>query len=201
MSSSITVYVVSFDQLARVRGSGDRALVNSVVASSEYLFSQVDAMNDNPDPDDDPIPTCREALTRFVNGDDLGKVPRSHGYVYGYALEGLCSYLGEALEPISSISRSGAWIETIDRFLVELEVPLSLTDLVFGGSPIPIPEPNDCPAIGRWSPEQVARALRPLRGVLVEEPEDDPGSTLLLVRGWVEAAAGQPGSGLVGFLS
>jgi len=61
------------------------------------------------------------------------------------------------------------WVEEIDQFLAEVEVPLSLTDLVFGGSPIPIPEPDDSPSIGRWSPEQIARALEPLRGSLLSK--------------------------------
>jgi hypothetical protein len=202
---SLTVYAVPLDELARVPGSRDRALIDAVVAESEYSFSQVDEMAERFDEEEDGeenrVPTCRVALTRLVEGEDLGDVPGHHGYVYGYVLEGVCSHLGEEMENVSAISGSSRWMDGIDRLLAEVEVPLSLVDLVYGGSPIRIPEPDDYPAIGRWSPEQVERALGPLRGVYAEPSKGDEWDTVLQIRRWVEFAAARPGHGIVGFLS
>src|SRR5947209_7238600 len=204
MSTTLTVYVVPLDQLARVPGSGDRDLADTMGIESPAWFARIDELADpdpDPDEDDQTVPTCLEALRRIVEGVARGSVPGHHGYVYGYAIEALCGHLGEELENVASISGSSDWVDEIDRFLGEVEVPLSLTDLVFGGSPVPIPEPDDCPAIGWWSPEQIARAVGPLRNVYVGDPNDDPGWTVLQIRRWVEQAAGRPGHALVGFLS
>jgi hypothetical protein len=202
MSYTLTAYAVSLDRLASVRGSRDRALVDAVLERFDYSFSQIDE-DDDEDEDDgmEARPTCREALSRFVDGDDLGDVPGCYGYVYGYVFEGICDHVGESLEEFWSIAGVDVWMEKIDQFLKEANVPLRLLELVYSGCPIPIPDPEERPGIGHWSAEQVARALGPLRGLPIDDPKNDIERDILQIRRWVEFAWTRPGHAIIGFLA
>ncbi|WP_435008431.1 DUF7691 family protein [Tundrisphaera lichenicola] len=201
MSTSISVYAVPLDQLTRVLGSRDRPLADAVAGKMSGWFARIDKLADpDPDPDEPPVPTCSEALHRIIEG-DLADVPGFHGYVYGYAFEALCAYLGEELEGISAIAGSSEWIETIDRWLDEAGVPLRLQDLVFGPGPVILPEPDDYPMIGHWPPEVIARSLGPIREVDLEGADFETDGTVRQIRDWVEFAAARPGTGLIGCLS
>ena len=73
---------------------------------------------------------------------------------------------------------------------------------VFRGSPVPIPDPDDGPAIGHWTADEAAGVAAALRAA-APVPSTDRGlvDTMALVRAWTEAAVARPGFGLVGFLS
>jgi hypothetical protein len=193
MSSAFTVYLVPFDQLKRVPGSKDQGLIEAIAESHEYFYSSIDELAE-----DDDVPTCREALEQIVNGEPLAE---HLGYLYGYALEAICSHLGEELEGVSAISRASGWIEPVDAFLKDKGVPVTLTDLVFGRGPIDLPTPDDHPYIGCWPPEAITEAWRAIQGAEVTGLGLSTAETLRLIGTWLESAARTPGTGLMGVLS
>ncbi len=121
------------------------------------------------------------------------------GYVYGYALEAICAYLGRELPNVTGICGASAWFEKVDAVLRGNGLPVGLTDLVYGDCPVAIPPPDDCPCIGSWPPQAVAGALAAIRGVDPGGLGHEMAEAVGQVRAWLEAAG--PGEGLVGFLS
>jgi len=194
MSSTFSVYAVSFDRLRRVPGSRDRALIEAIATTHEDFFAQIDELADS----EEEVPTCREALEQLVEGSPLA----DHlGHLYGYALEAVCAHLGRELDGVPAISGASGWIDPVDAFLREKGVPITLTDLVFGASPVDLPTPDDHPYIGSWPPESIPTALAAIRGVDTAGLDFETAETVDLIRGWLEAAASEPGAGLVGVLS
>lgn len=192
MSSSINVYAVPIERLEQAVGSGDRSLVDAIVRDQEFFLSTID------DIDDEAETTCAQAVSDLIAGAPSEDVP---GYLYGYALEAICAQLGQELTNICPIAKATRWIECVDAVLERNRVPERLTDLVFGGSPVPIPEPDDCPCIGRWSASQVTEALAVLRSLDGSDLDPEMAQTFDSIRAWLEAAAQTPGAAVVGFLS
>jgi hypothetical protein len=203
MSRMLSVFAVNVEELAAVIGSGDLQLVQKVALRAVNWFADIDELVDPDDEDDEmPTPTCLQALTQLIEGVDPKAVPVPFRYVYGYVFQALCRHFGEELDGICPIAGSSwDWAEGIDRFLTEAAVPLRLTDLIFSGCPVPIPETYDEPMIGWLSPEKIAQGLEPLRSLLLTNKDNDPESTAIQFRQWVERAAARPGYSLVSFLS
>jgi len=192
VSSAINVYAVAVDQLRRAFGSRDQKLIAAIVTSHKHFLSTID------DIDDEAEMSCAQALAELVNGTQ----PKDGaGYLYGYALEALCGHLGEELPNICPIAGASAWIEEMDRLLASRRVPLQLMQLVFGGSPVPIPEPDDAPCIGVWRADELPAAAAAFRALDPSGLDHDMTETLAQFRGWVEAALRTPGRSIIGFLS
>jgi hypothetical protein len=84
------------------------------------------------------------------------------GFVYGYALEFICRHLGEFLPNGEWSAMRAEWAETADRALEASgvgEKALRLRRLMSRGSPVPLPEIEDFPAIGYLRLEEVQAAL------------------------------------------
>ncbi len=194
MSSTLNIYAVAFDRLKQVPGSGDRRLAEAIGADLEYFLSQVDELRD----EEEPAPSCREAVAQILEGAPLAP---HLGYLYGYALEAICAHLGRELPNVPAISRASAWIDGVDEFLRGNGVPVRLSGLVYGGCPVDIPPPDDYPCIGSWPPPVIPGALAAIRRVGLAGVGYDTAETITRVRGWLEAAAADPGVGLIGFLS
>lgn len=192
MSSAITVYAVSLDRLKQLIGSRDLAVIDAVMSNRKDFLATVD------DIDDEAEMTCAQALAELINDSPDKDGP---GYLYGYALEALCAYAGAELPNICPIARGSEWIEAIDALLERHQAPVQLSDLVYGGSPVPIPEPDDYPFIGRWPADKIPATLAAVHAMDVTQLDQDTAETLGQIRGWLEAAAGKPGSSIVGFLS
>jgi hypothetical protein len=193
MSSTLSVYVISFDRLKKVRGSRNRGLVEGIGAELEYFLSQVDELRD----EDEDVPTCRDAVAQIMERAPLA----THlGYLYGYALEAICAHLGRELPGVSSISRAAAWIDVVDELLEGKGIPIGLSTLVFGVCPVDIPTPDDHPSIGSWPPHVIPGALEAIRRADLAGSDDETTETIAQIRGWLEAA-GDPEEGLMGFLS
>ena len=88
VSSTLTVYAVSFDRLRRVPDSRDPGLAEAIGTEFGYFLSRIDELKKD---EDEEVPTCREAVGQIIAGATLS--PRL-GYLYGYALEAICAYLG-----------------------------------------------------------------------------------------------------------
>ena len=80
-------------------------------------------------------------------------------------------------------------------------LPLRLSTLVYGGSPIHIPEPDDYPCIGCWSADNVAAALKAFESLDTSALDPGIAETLAQMHGWLKEAAKSQGTALMGFLS
>lgn len=191
MSTAINVYALPLGTLQQAVGSGDSSLLDAIMEEQAEFLESIDAI------DEDAEATCADALAELVHGEVSEDVP---GYLYGYALQALCAHLGETLPNICPIAGASEWIGKVDGVLEGMGIPLRLSMLVQGGSPVAIPEPEDYPFIGMWQAEGIAAALAGFRGLAMGSLESEMAETLGQLRGWVEAAAGTRGSSLIGFL-
>jgi hypothetical protein len=205
MSTSVYVYSVDADRLRAVPGSKDKELL---AASSrlEGYFKTIDKIAEHLDEDEDHPVSCAAAYRHIVNGEPYAK---GFGYVYGYAYEGLCMALGTETESSwTQIARSWDWFKEIDAALATLGIKLNLTDLLCRGPLINIPTPDDFPALGWWTAEDVASAviaftlfdLNPLQGRTMKEVER-VSDAIEDIRSWIAIAADRQGNYLIGVQS
>ena len=192
MSSAISVYAVPLSRLKYVVGSGDRAVIDATIADYKAFLTGIDTI------DGEAEMTSADAVADLVNGVATENGP---GYLYGYALEALCGHIGKELPNICPIARASGWIRETDAALEGKGVPVRIGTLVFGGSPVPIPEPDDAPCIGAWPASVIPAALEAFRSLDLTDVDDEMAETFAQVRGWLEAAAQRPGVSIIGFLS
>lgn len=192
MSSALHVYAVSIEELHKALGSGDEELIAQILECQEDFLQTIDEI------DDEAEFSCAEAVGELIRGELNEDAPR---YFYGYALEAICFQLGDELPNICPISRASTWIEEVDVLLKHFGIPVRLLQLIHGGSPVRIPEPDDYPYIGSWTSAEVTAAKAAFAGYDSTDIRPDMEATLQQIRGWVEAAAKRPGNAVVGFLS
>lgn len=192
MSSAINVYAVSVQRLEQILGSRDRALIDAIVARTADFLASIDEI------DDEAELTCADAVADLINGETSEDAP---GYLYGYALEAICAHVGVELPNICPIVRATDWIEEVDAILDRKGIPIRLERLVFGGSPVPIPEPDDYPAIGHWPAADITGALAAFVAIDVSDIAADMAETIAQVRDWLKRAAKIEDASIVGFLS
>src|SRR5690242_17166709 len=125
VSSAINLYAVSVERLKQVIGSRDQGLIDAIVAEHADFLSSVD------DIDGEAEMTCADAVAELINGTPSKDGP---GYLYGCALEAICSQLGEALPNICPIAGASGWIDEVDAILKSNRVPVRLSKLVYAGS-------------------------------------------------------------------
>ena len=183
MGTTLTPIAVELDRLKAVCGSGDRGLLNSVVKAFKRDFGQFDEMGEDLDDwgEDDDAPagnsiTMKEALGHLVMG--KGYNPRA-GFMYGYALMFICRHIGAALPNGHWCSVSGwSWFPDVDKALEDLGVPEGVLrvqgPLTRRGSPVPIPEIEDFPAIGYLRQDEVRLAAGELDEGKVKSVEPEP---------------------------
>jgi len=151
MGHEITPYLVDEPTIAAFFGSKDERLIADVLAAfpdevskNEQSFATQIAAG---------APTLEGALRAMANR-ETSRDPMPHAFQYGYALELLCRHLGTRImddehpELAASIRVNPRGL----RMTKELEWFLSLTH-----PPIPIPKPEDFPAVGFLSRNQAAR--------------------------------------------
>ena len=192
MSSGINVYAVTLERLKQVVGSRDQAAIDAIVKGHEDFLSSID------DIDEEAELTCADAVAELINGDLSEDAP---GYLYGYAVEAICSHVGEELPNVCPIAGASDWIEEVDALLEDKGIPVRLNGLVYGGSPVSIPEPDDYPFIGKWTTDELASAKTAFESADLTNVDPEMAETLQQMRGWIEAAAKKPGVSIVGFLS
>jgi hypothetical protein len=192
MSVGLNVYAVSLERLKQIVGSRDQAMIDAIVEGHEDFLSSID------DICKDAELTCVDVVAELING-ELSE--NTLCYLYGYAFEAICSHVAEELPNICPISGASDWIEEVDALLEGKDIPIRLNELVFGGSPVPIPEPDDYPSIGKWTAAELAAARVAFEATDLTDVEPDMAETLQQIRDWVAVASKKPGAAVVGFLS
>jgi hypothetical protein len=200
MSYGLTVYVVSLPKLRALPGSRDRKLIKRAQASS-FVADQIDEMVQRHNEDSDEEGQIRvsfaDAVAQLVTREVPPDVPHYAGFVYGYAFEAICAGLGDVLD---NDSVPGLDFDELDEFLKSNGVPLEVLELTCGGAPIEVPPADDWPSIGWWSPEQIAKATRPLSELDLEDAEDEISECVEQIRAWVAEARRRKDACLVGFV-
>ena len=192
MSWGVNVYAVLLERLGQIVGSRDRKIAGAIIDAQEDFLSSIDEI------DAEAEMTCADAVGELVNGEVSEDGP---GYLYGYALEAICAQAGRELPNISAIAGASDWIEEVDAVLKSRGVPVRLSQLVYGGSPVLIPEPDDYPFIGTWPAAAIPGALAAFEAADLGGLDEEMVETLEQMRGWLEEAAKNQGESLVGFLS
>ncbi len=192
MSSTITVFAVSLERIKQAVGSQDESLLAQIVTEQDYYLKNTDSI------DGDCDFKCEDALADIIHGrvtEDMA------GYLYGYAFGIICRQLGVELDNIPGIARAATWIERIDASLQEIFSPIQLSDFLYTGCPISIPEPDDYPFIGHLPATRIAAILGELSTLDLTGLESNAAEILGQMTAWLKTANTTPGASLVGFLS
>ncbi len=206
MSTAVYVYSVSVDRLRAAPGSRDQALLAAVPRLNGFFETIDEIAEDLDDDEEERPPRCAVAYRQIVNGEPCAA---DFGYVYGYAYEGLCMALGAETERSwTQIARSRDWFKEIDAALAALRIELKITDLLGRGPLIPIPEPDDFPALGWWTADEVAAAAVAFKAIDLNRLDAETEKTVKRVsdaiediRSWIAVASGRPGDWLIGVQS
>jgi hypothetical protein len=200
MSYSLTVYAVPMPKLLAVSGSRDVELIEQAQACS-FVADQIDEMiarhNEDSDEEGQITISFADAAAQLVNGEVPPDAPHFAGFVYGYAFEWICAALGQCLD---NDHVPGLHFEKVDEFLEKGRVGLRLLDLTCAGTPLDFPEPDDWPSIGWWSPEQIAKAVRPLAELPLDGAKVSIARCVEQIRAWVAEALEIEDAGLIGFV-
>ena len=197
MGYGLSIYCAPPEQLQRIVGSRDEALMNEVLSEMADWLTDYDRQMGAPDtdPDADPDISHADAVREIFTG-DFTNVPRTSRY--GWAMEVILAFFGERLSYDGFIPVDTEWYQTLDETLDEHGVAdVRFTKLIWQ-SPFKIPEPDDWPCIGHWTESDIAAAAEAMPRVLAKV-EDDIHTAFATALGWCEQARKQPGHMLVGF--
>jgi hypothetical protein len=187
MAITLTVYSVPWDELRGIPGSRQRKLV----AEIEREYGPRHSLDEMFLKAESPW-TLGEAVRQIVNGATLDP---GWGTAYAYAVEAICWSLGTMFEGQLSMRERQA----IDRFLKPLSCPVRLCDLGSRGSPLPIPDPGNPPAVGYWTPEEVLQAGPFFEDLSLEGAGQPIIRGMKKINRWLDEAFDHDGDGLVGF--
>jgi hypothetical protein len=206
MSTAVYVYSVPVDRLRAAPGSKDKKLL-AAARKLKGFFETIDEIaEDLEEEEEEKPPKCAAAYRQIVNGEPYAE---DFGYVYGYAYEGLCTALGAAIDPSwTQVAGSYDWFQEIDKALAALRIKLKVTDLLYRGPMIDIPRPDDWPALGWWTADEVAAAATVFDALDFGTPDRKTKKVVQRVadaigdiRSWIAVAAGRPGEWLIGVQS
>ncbi|MDR0392062.1 MAG: hypothetical protein LBH59_09155 [Planctomycetaceae bacterium] len=126
MSYTVSPYIVSIEELSKAIGSKDRnltiAILKKMTAQSDVPFKEndFDVIAPKDDDDWDTLPAVKALMYGDLNNEKIS------GSQYGYALEEICSQLGERefIESLESVHFSGdfdsywQWLSNTDKPLI-----------------------------------------------------------------------------------
>lgn len=108
---------------------------------------------------DDEFGPTRQSLRELFFAEPL---TGAEGHVYGYSLKALCETFGGHLDNGHWYPFGSGWLDTVGAALAEVGVRFDPNDLIYSGSPVPLPVIDDFPVIGhmvRAEMKPVAEAL------------------------------------------
>ncbi|MFO0925830.1 MAG: hypothetical protein U0736_02190 [Gemmataceae bacterium] len=196
----IDVYSVPLKELLELPGSGGHQDLLETIRNEcwfvEELDDHIEEHNADLDEDDEArLPfTFVEAVAQIISGAPLHP---AGGSIYGAAFEALCWGIGTTLCYVENHFNNS--IAELDAFLLRGGVPLRFWDLHYAGPLLPIPEPVDLPAMGWWSPDQIARAASRLQAIALDTESSGLVNDVRELQNWLAEASGQGGDCIVGF--
>jgi hypothetical protein len=195
---SIEVYSLALLDLLALPGSGEREDLIEFIRNECWLSDVVDPLIDEEyfgaDDSEREVASLADAVAQIIDGKEL----LGPAFVYGYAYEAMCWALGDTIlspsdEPLNLP------IQSLDGSLRYWGFPLRLHDLCYAGCPLALPEPEDYPFMGWWSPEQIALGMGAV-DLLRFEGEEEEVADVLRIRDWLAGASALVGHCLVGFV-
>lgn len=176
MPSAIVPLLVDIKELKKVFGSKDSKLLREIVRTNEIDDEDTDPDDneeDEQDEDDDDfgidaidaLPSSKDALSHIIMGDPWA---RGIGSKYGYMFLEICQHLGERLEAANWGETRAEYVMEFDKVLKKLNVPeyvISMSGVVCGGGPFPLPPRSDAPTFGVMTSAKAAKAAKALAAV------------------------------------
>ena len=188
MSYGVMAYAVDIDTLTALCGSGDKPTRRAVCGRFRADISRSNDWFDLSSERD--APNIFTAIEHLIVGDDK----TLDGYLYGYGFKYIVQFAGRMLDNGPFYPCPSTYLDdTVDPAIRATGAKLSMSDLIFGGAPVTFPRPDDFPAIGHWTADEVAAAEAPLRAA-----GDDVTEEVRTVTEWVAYAKGRS-QGIVGF--
>ena len=196
MSSTLTGYAVDFERLRSIYGGNDERLLDKILVQRRRDLREM-----NEDVFADEIRDGRLTLQQALGDIFAGKITdRKSGAQYHYALEQVCQTVGTWFAPSVLSGIAGGWMfETFGPVLEtkwKLKGVLTLKELMEKGPPIPLPEPEEFPAVGSFTPEEVDAALDKLWQVDRTGVDPEVLEGVGEIEGWLKTAQ-KAGVGLI----
>jgi hypothetical protein len=196
---------VDLKKVAGVIGSKNKKLLGTLVKQFGGSFEEIDEMaaDFTDEEDGEGATTVRDALTQMVMGQEYND---ELGFVYGYALEFICSHFGSLLsnENWSAMPSPSKWAQKADKALESVgvdEKTLRLSQLMYRGSPIPLPLIEDFPGIGYMTHKEIVAAVEAFSEDKLDAVKDEAvREALSEVRGWLWSCE-DSGEDLICFLA
>ncbi|MGL4420861.1 MAG: DUF7691 family protein [Gemmataceae bacterium] len=197
MGYGVLPFAVDWEPYLGLLGCRDEELLAELTAEWADFFVEIDELDEL----DELSTSTADALRHFLLGEPMD---RKIGSKYGYVLEELAWGYGTPLDNFHWCPISSAWVcEQLSPAVRTAGVPADVFSferhLLFRGPPVPIPPPDDWPAIGYLTPAEAAVAAAAFDRL---DPEQfrpiDGHEQVAAVRGWL-AQCRDAGHGLVAF--
>jgi hypothetical protein len=161
MSYFITPIAVDLQKVTGVIGSKNKRLLGTIIKKFGNQFEEIDEMAAEAadDAGGGEATTVRDALTQMVMGEEYDEAV---GFVYGYALEFICLHFGERHPNENWAPMKLELARKADQALESVgvdEQTLRLSQLMYRGSPVPLPVIEDCPCIGYMTLKEIEAAI------------------------------------------
>ena len=184
MSYAIHPFSVSIESIKKEIPAKHRRLYRSI----EVLY-KAELEEDEADLEANEL-SLRKAVYEIVYG---LKLHRKHAAKYGYAVELLCDRFGKLLTNEHWSAMRWDWIEEVDKALGKVGIPETLfrveKHLLTRGSPIPIPTPEDFPAIGFLKADEMGKIMMRLNGVVAAIEDEEVRGSVGEVLKWLDQCA------------
>lgn len=185
MGYGVMAYAVDIDKLVALCGSGDDRMRR--VISGKFRADIYRTNDDLGWSNERGEPSVFTAIQHLV----MGEEKTLEGAMYGYAFKVIVTFSGRFLDNGPFYPCSSQYLsDTVDVELRDVGATIRMSDLIFGGAPVSFPAPDDFPAIGHWTADEVARNVEPLR--------TGSSTELKTIATWLDQAAAT-GRGVVGF--
>ncbi|MQY05772.1 DUF7691 family protein [Actinomadura macrotermitis] len=135
----------------------------------------------------DPTPESMREL--FYNEPFTGE-----GHIYGYTLKALCEVFGGPLDNGHWYPFGSEWPGTVQAALTGVGVQFDPNDLMYSGSPVPLPRIDDFPLIGYVERKEALRLAAELDAADLSAIEDrSVAGAVTELHGWLKRCNDKPG--------
>ncbi|GAA5053671.1 DUF7691 family protein [Nocardia callitridis] len=198
MSYCLSVYVVELDTVRAAIGSRDDRLGRMIadrfkaqLAHDDDWFADEIAHG---------APSRYDAVRAVIDG---GPFVPSYGFQYGYAYQTICQFYGRFLDNRYFGTFRGRWLEHVDDAMAALGIKaISVQEFMYLALPSALPQPDELPGYGEWSPERCAEALVQWESTTPDQRGGIDHELLAAIEScmaWVREAQARPGRGIAGF--